>query len=115
MKKLCVGIDVAKNKFDVCFTIDGEKYFGYTVFSNSKHGLKDLVTLSKKYKKEFKADKIHFCMEATGIFLKLFSLKPVAHVGFTLVFALVFANRLSAVHNFATTASFVNIYRNILL
>ena len=68
MKKLCVGIDVAKNKFDVCFTIDGEKYFGYTVFSNSKHGLKDLVTLSKKYKKEFKADKIHFCMEATGIY-----------------------------------------------
>ena len=80
MKKLCVGIDVAKNKFDVCFTIDGENYFGHSVFSNSKHGLKDLVTLSKKYKKEFKVDKIHFCMEATGIFLKLFSLKPVIHI-----------------------------------
>ena len=66
MKKLCVGIDVAKDKFDVCFTIDGEKYFGHTIFTNSKHGLKDLVTLSKKYKKEFKTDKIHFCMEATG-------------------------------------------------
>ena len=68
MKKLCVGIDVAKNKFDVCFTVDGEKYFGYTVFQNSKHGLKDLVTLAKKYKREFKTDKIHFCMEATGIY-----------------------------------------------
>lgn len=66
MKKLCVGIDVAKDKFDACFTIDGETYFGHTVFPNSKHGLKDLVTLSKKYKKEFKIDKIHFCMEATG-------------------------------------------------
>ena len=68
MKKLCVGIDIAKDKFDVCFTVDSEKYFGHTVFSNSNHGLKDLVTLSKKYKKEFKADKIHFCMEATGIY-----------------------------------------------
>ena len=68
MKKLCVGIDIAKDKFDVCFTIDGEKYFGHTIFSNSKHGSKDLVTLAKKYKKEFKTDKIHFCMEATGIY-----------------------------------------------
>ena len=115
MKKLCVGIDVAKDKFDVCFTVDGEKYFGHTVFPNSKHGLKDLVTLSKKYKKELKIDKIHFCMEATGIFLKLFSLKPVVHSGFALVFTMAFANRVSPVHNFATTTSFVNTYRNILL
>ena len=68
MKKLCVGINIAKDKFDACFTIDGEKYFGHTIFSNSKHGSKDLVTLAKKYKKEFKTDKIHFCMEATGIY-----------------------------------------------
>jgi len=72
MKKLCVGIDIAKDKFDVCFTVDGQEYFGYTVLSNSKHGLKDLVTLSKKYKKEFKAEKIHFCMEAAGIYAASF-------------------------------------------
>ncbi len=68
MKKLCVGIDIAKDKFDVCFTVDGENYFGHTVFPNSKHGLKDLTTLAKNYKKEYKTDKIHFCMEATGIY-----------------------------------------------
>ena len=88
-------ISLSSVALDVCFTIDGEKYFGHTVFSNSKHGLKDLVTLSKKYKKEFKTEKIHFCMEATGIFLKLFSLKPVVHSGFALVFTMAFANLLS--------------------
>ena len=67
-KRLCVGIDIAKDKFDVYFTADGDKYFGYTVFPNSRHGLKDLVTLAKKYKKEYKTDKIHFCMEPTGIY-----------------------------------------------
>lgn len=67
-KRLCVGIDVAKDKLDVYFTADGDKYFGYTVFPNSRHGLKDLVTLAKKYKKEYKTDKIHFCMEPTGIY-----------------------------------------------
>ena len=67
-KRLCVGIDIAKDKFDVYFTTDGEKYFGYTGFPNSRHGLKDLVTLAKKYKREYKTDKIHFCMEPTGIY-----------------------------------------------
>ena len=45
MKKLYVDIAVAKDKFDVCFTSYSENYFGHTAFANSKHGLKDLVTL----------------------------------------------------------------------
>ena len=68
MKKLCVGIDVAKDKFDVMYTIDGENYFGYSTISNDKKGIKKLVKLSEKYLKQENCDEIHFCMEATGIY-----------------------------------------------
>ena len=68
MKKLCVGIDVAKNKFDVAFTVDGENYFGHSSFKNSIQGFEELLSLSNKYKKEFKTKTIHLCMEATGIY-----------------------------------------------
>ena len=109
-KVLYAGIDIAKAKFDVSVTIDGEERIYYETIQNEKGGFKKLVKELKKLQKKFKIKKVHICMDATGIFLKLFSLKPVAHVGFALVFALVFANRLSAVHNFAATASFVNIF-----
>ena len=38
MTKLYVGIDVAKDKFDVSYTIDGQSFFGYSTFSNDKKG-----------------------------------------------------------------------------
>lgn len=68
MRKLCVGIDVAKNKFDVMYTIDGKNYFGYSTFPNEKKGFKKLVKQSEKFLKQKKCNKIHFCMEATGIY-----------------------------------------------
>ena len=42
MRKLCVGIDVAKDKFDVMYTIDGENYFGYATIPNNKKGIKNV-------------------------------------------------------------------------
>ena len=114
-KVLYVGIDVAKAKFDVSFTIDGKECIYYQTIENEKGGFKKLVKEIKKMQKKNKIKKAHVCMENTGIFLKLFSLKPAVHSGFALVFTMAFANRVSPVHNFATTASFVNIYKNILL
>ena len=94
-KVLYVGIDVAKAKFDVSITIDGISCIYYQTIENEKGGFKKLVKEIKKIQKKFKIKKVHICMEATGIFLKLFSLKQVAHVGFALVFAMAFANRQS--------------------
>lgn len=68
MKKLCVGIDVAKDKFDVMYTIDGENYFGYSTVPNNKKGIKQLVKQSEKFLKQENCEQIHFCMEATGIY-----------------------------------------------
>lgn len=68
MKKLCVGIDVAKSKFDVMYTTDGENYFGYSTFPNDKKGIKKFVKQSEKFLKQENCEQIHFCMEATGIY-----------------------------------------------
>lgn len=68
MKKLCVGIDVAKNKFDVMYTVDGKNFFGYSTFPNEKKGFKKLVKQSEKFLKQENCEKIHFCLEATGIY-----------------------------------------------
>ena len=76
-KVLYVGIDVAKAKFDVSITIDGISCIYYQTIENEKGGFKKLVKEIKKIQKKFKIKKVHICMEATGIFLKLFSLKPV--------------------------------------
>ena len=32
MRKLCVGIDIAKSKFDVMYTIDGENFLDIQLF-----------------------------------------------------------------------------------
>lgn len=40
MTKLYVGIDVAKDKFDVSYTVDGQNIFGYSTFANEKKGIK---------------------------------------------------------------------------
>ena len=68
MKKLCVGIDVAKDKFDVMYTVDNEKFFGYNTLKNGQDGIKALITQVKKYKREYRTQAIHLCMEATGIY-----------------------------------------------
>lgn len=68
MKKLCVGIDVAKDKFDVMYTFDGKNYFGYSTISNDKKGIKKIVKQAEKFCKQEKCEQIHFCMEATGIY-----------------------------------------------
>ena len=68
MRKLCVGIDVAKSKFDVMYTTDGENYFGYSTFPNDKKGIKKFVKQAEKFLKQEKCEQIHFCMEATGIY-----------------------------------------------
>lgn len=68
MRKLCVGIDVAKDKFDVMYTIDGKNFFGYTTIPNNKKEIKKFVKQAEKFLKQEKCDSIHFCMEATGIY-----------------------------------------------
>ena len=79
-KVLYVGIDVAKAKFDVSFTIDGKECIYYQTIENEKRGFKKLVKEIKKIQTKYKVKKVHICMENTGIFLKLFSLKPVIHI-----------------------------------
>ena len=69
MKKLYVGIDVAKDKFDVMYTFDGQSYFGYSTIPNNKKGIKKFVKQAEKIQQKEKLEQIHFCMEATGIYL----------------------------------------------
>ena len=68
MRKLCVGIDIAKNKFDVMYTIDGENFFGYSTFPNDKKGIKKFVKQAENFSNQENCEQIHFCMEATGIY-----------------------------------------------
>ena len=68
MRKLCAGIDIAKNKFDVTYTIDGENFFGYATFPNDKKGIKKIVKQAEHFSKQENCGQIHFCMEATGIY-----------------------------------------------
>jgi len=66
MDTLYVGIDVAKAKFDVAFTINGKETFNYSIFQNDAKGFSSFFKLTKQIKKEFKLKNIHFLMEATG-------------------------------------------------
>lgn len=68
MTKLYVGIDVAKDKFDVSYTIDGQKFFGYSTFVNDKKGIKKFFKQSESFMQKYEQEMIHFCMEATGIY-----------------------------------------------
>ena len=67
-KVLYAGIDIAKAKFDVSVTIDGEERIYYETIQNEKGGFKKLVKELKKLQKKFKIKKVHICMEATGIY-----------------------------------------------
>ena len=68
MTKLYVGIDVAKSKFDVSYTIDGQNIFGYSTFTNDKRGIKKFFKQSENLMQKQELEEIHFCMEATGIY-----------------------------------------------
>lgn len=59
---LSLGIDIAKKKFDAALLRDGK--FKTKVFENTPAGFAALSTWLKQHG----ADKIHACMEATGIF-----------------------------------------------
>lgn len=67
-KVLYVGIDIAKAKFDVSFTINGKEYIYYQTIENEKGGFKKLVKEIKKTQKKYKIKKVHICMENTGIY-----------------------------------------------
>lgn len=68
MTKLYVGIDVAKDKFDVSYTVDGQNFFGYLTFANDKKGIKKFFKQAEIFMQKYERDVIHFCMEATGIY-----------------------------------------------
>ena len=68
MTKLYVGIDVAKDKFDVSYTKDGQNTFGHSTFLNSKSGIKKFFKQAESILKKQNLQDIHFCMEATGIY-----------------------------------------------
>lgn len=68
MKKLYVGIDVAKDKFDVCYNVDGQNFFGYSTFTNDKKGIKKFFKQAEIFMQKQEQKVIHFCMEATGIY-----------------------------------------------
>jgi transposase len=57
-----LGIDVAKKKFDVALLRDGK--FKTKVFENSETGFEALAAWMKQHN----AEKVHACMEATGVY-----------------------------------------------
>jgi len=67
-KTLYVGIDVAKDKFDVTFSVDGSEFFNHQTITNDTGGFKKLRKEAKKLQLKFKTEKAHYCMEATGIY-----------------------------------------------
>lgn len=68
MTKLYVGIDVAKDKFDVSYTVDGQNIFGHSTFTNDKKGIKKFFKQAENFMQKQERKVIHFCMEATGIY-----------------------------------------------
>ena len=68
MTVLYAGIDVSKDKFDVSFTTDGKVIFGYSTYSNEKKGIKNFFKKALELMRKEKCEKVHFVMEATGIY-----------------------------------------------
>lgn len=60
MDRYCLGIDIAKETFDVALRGTEQTYTGH--FSNDRQGFKKLGRWLKKRK----VDQLHACMEATG-------------------------------------------------
>lgn len=66
MSTLYSGIDVSKDKLDVAITDNNRKILSNAIFENNLQGFKKLFNWIKKQSKKF--EKIHFCMESTGIY-----------------------------------------------
>lgn len=67
-KTLYVGIDIAKEKFDVSFMLDNKNCISYQTFENKKDGFRQLLKDTKKFQKQYTTNNVHICMEATGIY-----------------------------------------------
>lgn len=63
---LYVGIDVSKDKLDVALTSDGSSIISNSTFGNNQTGFSKLSNWVRKYSK--KLEKVHYCLEATGIY-----------------------------------------------
>jgi transposase len=63
-----LGIDIAKEKFDVALIINDQQK--HKVFGNNEKGFSDL----KKWLDKYEAKNIHACMESTGIYGKALAL-----------------------------------------
>lgn len=73
MKKICIGIDIAKETFDATAIfaedLDVFNQLGYAQFKNSPSGFRNLVSWVRKQCKQCKKhinDDCVFCMETTG-------------------------------------------------
>ena len=64
-KTIYAGIDVSKDKLDIAITQDGNTILSTATFQNNLTGHKKLFFWIKKHSKSLK---IHFCIEATGIY-----------------------------------------------
>lgn len=64
MNKYYLGIDIAKDKFDVALLIEGK--FKTKVFNNKAKGFTALLEWLNKY--NCNCNELHSCMEATGIY-----------------------------------------------
>ena len=65
--KLVIGIDISKNKLDVCIIQDpNSKQHQYLQVNNYRKGIKDLFDVIKKYKVSM--EHIIFCFENTGVY-----------------------------------------------
>jgi len=68
MKTLYVGIDVSKLTLDVALTIDGKKTLVMKKLTNNSAGFKVLEEWTRKRSEKDECHKIHFLIEATGIY-----------------------------------------------
>ncbi len=65
--KIVIGIDISKNKLDVCIIEDPtSKQHHYFIVSNDKKGINSIFKELKKYKIE--DDDLLFCFENTGVY-----------------------------------------------
>ncbi len=65
--KIVIGIDISKNKLDVCIILDpSSNQYHYLVVSNDKKGIASIFKELKKFK--FDLSDLLFCFETTGIY-----------------------------------------------
>lgn len=67
-KILYTGIDVSKSTLDIALTLDSKKILATKKVANNLSGYKVLEDWVKEYANKHKCIKLHFCMEATGIY-----------------------------------------------